>query len=225
MISAMRSKWQKKRILIGETDLDVAYRRIHANSTNASTCIAIVDNISFLCLSLTFGTTPIPAEYTTVSEAAIDLGNDLLGDESWDTDDLNFPHLSLLPQEEKQQSASHISTTEPLEVEITATEASIYGLINDIITIMVDGKHWIDRSKSAAILVIQTLFQPLQPSDPLKRDNPLSLRKLAGEGHLDEHKTCLRWYINTQSLRVFLPEDKQTTCTTDIKEALVSTKI
>ena len=84
------------------------------------------------------------------------------------------------------------------------------GFIDEIIAITVDDKHWIDGAKSASLLVIHTLFRPLQPSEPLKRDDPLSLRKLAGEGQLAEQKTCLGWYINTQSLTVFLPEKKQT---------------
>ena len=71
----------------------------------------------FLCLRLPFGNTPEPAEYTTVSEAAIDIGNDLLWDESWDTYDLNLQHQSLLSQEEKQKSANHITTTDSMSVE------------------------------------------------------------------------------------------------------------
>ena len=63
----------------------------------------IVDELAFLCLRLPFGTTPVPAEYITISEAAIDIGNDLLRDESWDIDDLNSPHRSFLPQEDKYQ--------------------------------------------------------------------------------------------------------------------------
>ena len=116
MISAMQSRWPTKLILIRKTDLDASYRRIHANATTASTCIAIVYELSFLCLRLPLGTTPAPAEYTTVSEAAIDLGNDILRDESWDTDDLNLPHRSLLPQEYKQKSSSHLETADPLAV-------------------------------------------------------------------------------------------------------------
>ena len=91
---------------------------------------------------------------------------------------------------------------------------------DDIITITANDKHWIDRAKSAALLVIHTLFRPLQPSEPLKRDNPLSLRKLVGGGQLAKQKTFLEWDINTHSMRVFLPTDKQTAWTTDIKEAL-----
>ena len=74
-------------------------------------------------------------------------------------------------------------------------------------------------------MVIHALFRPIQPSEPLKRDDPLSLKKLAGKGKLAEQKTCLVWDINTQSLRVSLTEEKQTAWTNDIKEALASTKI
>ena len=122
------------------------------------TCIAIVDDLAFLCLRLPFRTTPAPAEYMTISEAAIDLGNDLLQYQSWDTNDLNSPHRSLLPPEEKQQSASHLTKADPLAVDITATEVSMNGFIDDIITITVDDDHWIDHAKSAALLVIHTLF-------------------------------------------------------------------
>ena len=92
--------------------------------------------------------------------------------------------------------------------------------INGIITIKVDDKHWIDHAKSAALLVIHTLLRPLQLSEPLKRDDPLSLRKLAGEGQLADQKICLNQYINTQSLRVSLPEQKQTAWTNDIKRSI-----
>ena len=121
MISEMQSRWPTKRILIRKTDLNAAYSWIHANATTASTCIAIVDELSFLYLRLPSDTTPAPAEYTTVGEAAIDLGKDLLRDESWDTDDLNLPHRSLLLQEDKHQSEKHIETAETIAVDITST--------------------------------------------------------------------------------------------------------
>ena len=83
----------------------------------------------------------------------------------------------------------------------------------------------IDSAKSADVLVIHTLFRPLKPSEPLKRDDPLTLRKLTGEVQLAEQKTCLSWDINTQYLRVSLTEEKQTAWKNDIKEALAYTKI
>ena len=37
-----------------------------------------------------------PEEFITIIEAAIVLGNDLLGGKYWDTENLNSPHRSLL---------------------------------------------------------------------------------------------------------------------------------
>ena len=51
------------------------------------------------------------------------------------------------------------------------------GFIRDIITITVDDKHWIERAKSADILVIHTLLRPLHPSEPLKREAKLSFKE------------------------------------------------
>ena len=68
MIAAMCIKWPSKCILIGETDLDAAYRHVHANAQIASICIAIVKILAFLCLCLPFGNTPALEEYTTISK-------------------------------------------------------------------------------------------------------------------------------------------------------------
>ena len=146
MISAIWSKWITKRILIGKTDLDTTYFRIHANKTTELICIVIAEEPAFLFLRLPFGTTPTPAEYATISEAAIDLGNNLLQDGSWDTDDLNSLHRSLLQHKEIQNPASHLTMSDSSEVNITATEASMDGFIYDIITIKVDDKK-LDRSR------------------------------------------------------------------------------
>ena len=69
-----------------------------------------------------------------------------------------MPQIFLLPPEEKQQSAIHLEKSDPLSVEIIATEASMDGFIDDIITITVNDDHWVDRAKSADLLVIHTLF-------------------------------------------------------------------
>ena len=49
-----------KKMFIGKIDLDAAYRRIHAKAKITSKCIAIVDELDFLCLRLHFGTKPAP---------------------------------------------------------------------------------------------------------------------------------------------------------------------
>ena len=52
----------------------------------------------------------------------------------------------------------------------------------NIIAITIDDTNWVERARDAALLVIHTIFRPLQYPEPLKMEDPLSLRKLAGEG-------------------------------------------
>ena len=51
--------------------------------------------------------------------------------------------------------------------------------IDDIITIDIDYPVWVERVKNIDLLVIHTIFRPLQSSEPLKWDYPFSLRKIA----------------------------------------------
>ena len=82
-----------------------------------------------------------------------------------------------------------------------------------------------ERAKNADLLIIHTIFRPQKSDEPLKQDDPLSLRRISGEGHISEHKTYLGWYIQTCSLRVFLPLEKDTAWVHDISESLALTKI
>ena len=164
----------------------------------------------------------LPEEYTTTRKTAVDLGNYLLTDESWETTYLNSPHRNLLPEEDKRHSVDNISEVDPLAVNINAKEAYMDGLIDNIIAIILDNKYGIEREKTAALLVSNTILRPLQVSETLKCDNPISIRKLSGEGKLTKWKTCLGWYIHTHSLRVFLPKENQIAWVNDIKETLSS---
>ena len=81
--------------------------------------------------------------------------------------------------------------------------------IEVIITLNIDNTNWVEWAKKAAILVIHTIFWPLQTSDVLNRNEPLSLSRLEEDGHPEEHKTCLGWDIQTLLLQVFLPKENE----------------
>ena len=97
----MQLKWTLKYILKDKIYLEATYQLIHTNLQILPTCIAIVGRFSFLCLELSFGTTPSPEEYTTISTVAIDLRSYLLMDISWswDPSELQSPHSHLLPKD------------------------------------------------------------------------------------------------------------------------------
>ena len=64
--------------------MGATYRRIHANAQITSICIVIFENPALLLKCSPFLMPSAPAEYTTVSKAAIDPVNGLLMDKSQD---------------------------------------------------------------------------------------------------------------------------------------------
>ena len=166
--------------------------------------------LAFLCLHLPFGTTPALVEYTTISKAEIDLGGDLLTDMSWDAKNIQSPHRHLLPREDYLPESETLVKADQLAMNIKSIEAPMDGYIDEIITITIDNPFWVECAKTTAFLVIHTISRRLHLEKPLKCDDPLPLRKLAGEGQLAKLKTCLVWYLQTRSLRLFLLIEKDT---------------
>ena len=138
MIAFMRIKCPSKCILIGKTDLGAAYCHVHANAQISATCIAVSVKLAFLFLSLPFGTTHPPAEYTTTSEAEIDLENDLLSDTSCDATNLQLPHQHLIPREDYLPASEPLFKSDQIVLNINEKEASMDRFIDDIITINID---------------------------------------------------------------------------------------
>ena len=100
-------------------------------------------------------------------------------------------------------------SADKISVDIEYKLAPMGGFIDDIITLTVDDPTWVGRSKNTAFLVIHIILWPLQVPEPLNRDYPLSLQKLAGGWFLSEVKTCLGWVMQTSTLQVFLPKEKE----------------
>ena len=57
-------------------------------------------------------------------------------------------------------------------------------------------------------MAVHSIFRPLDPNEHISRDNPVSLKKLQGEGTPSEFKTMLGWDLCTRRSRIFLPKDK-----------------
>ena len=172
-IADMRNKWPSRRIVIGKTYLDAAYQRVHKNAQIADTCIKIVGKPAFLCLRLPFGNTPAPSEYTIISEAETDLGNNLLADTSRDAKNLQSPHQKLLPREGYLPASDPLVKEDHIVVNIEAKDSSMYGFIDEIITITIDNLRLVECTKNTALLIIYTIFRPRKSDKPLKRDDPL----------------------------------------------------
>ena len=65
-------------ILIGKFNWRTAYRCAHLAGCSAAECITVLDDIALVALPLTFGGTPCPSLWCTISEICTDLANDLM---------------------------------------------------------------------------------------------------------------------------------------------------
>ena len=69
--------------------------------------------------------------------------------------------------------------------------------IDGIIIFTIDYHTWEERSKNLAILMICTIFRPLQTSELHNTEDPPSLCKLEGDSQLTDLNTCLGQDNNT----------------------------
>jgi hypothetical protein len=80
--------------------------------------------------------------------------------------------------------------------------------IDDLTTTIVEMNDNCSRAAAAALLAISIIGRPLNPKDPIKRLDLVSLSKLQAEAALEEHKILLGWKLDTRSLQISLPFEK-----------------
>ena len=78
----------------------------------------------------------------------------------------------------------------------------------------------IERADNADMLALAVGFRPLDPSDPLPRDDPQSIRKMKAEGRLSEIRITLGWLLNTREFKINLTKEKARDWIADINRIL-----
>ena len=205
----MRIQHPELLILLIKYDLDAAYRRLHIIARMAVLAITILKNIAYILLRLPFGVANGPSDYCVISEPVVDLSNDILRDNSWDPSKTYSPLRSKFDKPtQRYDDATPFEPARPLFVPVPYAPAVVDGYIDDLITCVVFTDKWLERAQNAAPLAIHCAFRPTDPSDSLPRADPISERKLKGEGTPDEKKTVLGWDIDTRKFRVYLPRKK-----------------
>jgi len=83
----------------------------------------------------------------------------------------------------------------------------------------------VEHCAAAVPLALHIMGCPLDPTDPIPHDDILSLKKLAGEGRMEERKTILGWEINSRTLTISLPESNHVAWTRDICHLLQQSSV
>ena len=217
------------RILLSKTDLDSAYRRAHVNEramAKSLTWFKCGGNwMLLLCLRLTFGSTPGPSLFSTISESLTDLINALLKCPDWDPAALSSPLQELYPAVKTLGDEIPFSRTKPLSIDIPETSmAKADVFLDDIVETGIDTPPIRARMQGAVALAVDTMSRPVHPSEPLPRGALINETKLAAEGRLEETKIVLGWLLDTRRLKISLPEHKFLAWTTQIGEMISTNK-
>ena len=197
-----------KVILLFKYDFDAAYRRLHVVPDQAVKTIIVIGLMAYILARLPFGVLSGPSRYSDISEGIFDLANDIIMDPTWDPTTLHSPHYTKLQSPEIIDSTVQFTTAKPLAIKIPYRPMWTDGYIDDAITYAVDYSDNVIRAQNAAPLALHTIFRPAIPSEKDIRNDPISERKLEGDGTPSERKIVLGWLLDTRAFRIYLPSDK-----------------
>jgi len=219
-VHRLREAFPKTRIVMSKYDLDAAYRWLHVLPEQTIQYVTVIDKMGYIPLRLPFGVAAGPSIYSTVSETIFDLTNDILQDKSWNREAINSPIKSKLSKPMFLDDTIPFAKAEKLDVYIPLRTTFCDGYIDDFLSIGLDKDDNVQRSQEAPTLAVHTIFRPVHENEPIGRDDPISIRKLNGEGIPSEQKIMLGWVLCTRNSKIYLPKDKELAWTLDIKEIL-----
>ena len=149
-----------------------------------------------------------------------DLAAALLACDEWEPTVLHSRLQHLVPEPVLMDDVPFAQAL-PLVVDV---EPNDYGItdayIDDIPTFAPDLGENRHRASAATLLAMDVFERPVAEDEPIPRDDLASVNKLIAEGGLAEEMTLLGWRINTRSLLISLPDDKQVAWSNSIDELL-----
>jgi len=213
-------------ILGGKSDFKAAYRRVSLQGDIAAKCSIMFENWAVPSFRLTFGGSPCPNHFCLFSELCADIANDLLHSPNWNPLTLSSPHAIKIVPPLLQDLSLDFTPARPLDICLEADDnGKVDIFIDDGMVIVPDLHNNRNRAVQSLLLAIHTLCRPLDPNEPIKRDDCLSLGKLEAEGQLTEKFEILGWLIDTRALTIALPTKKSVRWDADLRAILLRKKV
>ena len=217
---ALRQKFPNKRILVCKFDWGSAYRRINGDGILVANTITTDASGDFanLLTRLTFGGRPHPAMFSTFSEAACDLCNDVADLDEWDPSVCRSPLQDLMGKIQRLDESIPFHPAQPMAVDVEPRPQGYHDVyIDDMIQLFVDCEKFINRAPGIVPLVLHLLVRPSMPDEPIDRNDILAEDKMKAEGAPSEEMRVLGWIIDTRRLQMRLPFDKFTCWSREIE--------
>ena len=128
-------------ILIGKYDFKSAYRRLTTWGHTSAASTTIIDGIAYISLRLTFGGSPCPPLWCSISELITDLANDILECKEWDPSSTHSPHHTKVPSPKLLMATEAFGKARPSDVNIPLrTCGKVDCFIDDLIQVALEKK-------------------------------------------------------------------------------------
>jgi hypothetical protein len=217
-IVSLRRDFPSTRILIAKYDYSDAYRRMAHSATAAAQSVAVFEDIAYIATRLTFGGSPNPAAFCTLSEMIADFANELARSPHFDPSDFTLPETASLDPLPNEDTTTPFAAAAPMTVFIpTNAKALVDAFIDDLVAIFLESERNNRVMQHVVPVGIHCTSRPLHPTDePLPRRSNLSQSKLQAEGRPQEQQIVLGWFLDTRRLQVQLPDDKYLAWTNDL---------
>ena len=202
---------------------------MHLNADGAiQTCTQIPHlDLAIMSTRLTFGGSPNPSKWGTISETIVDLANAIQQDPEWNPDEFCSPSQLLVPLYQPLPPNIPFAPAKELFVEMAIDDkGKCDGYIDDLTGLSVDlpdqdglESENVKRLRSI-LLAIHIVARLGDPNEPVPREVMEALNKLAAEAGPTEQKIILGWLFNTRQLLISLPDNKAIAWTKEIDEML-----
>ena len=229
-IVSARIKYPTSIIYATKLDFKSAYRRCHLHASTAIQSCAQLPSlqIALIMLRLTFGGTPCPYEWSTISELVCDLATAILIDDDWNPNDLYAPDQHLIPPPDFLPSNMPFGQGQELIVDIDINDRGTHDMyLDDIIGLGIDLPNSDNtlRSERAPLLAMHTCARPIHPAEPIPRQDMAARNKLKAEARLSEIKAILGWTWDLRRLIISLPTNKYRAWSEDLQKAISTKRI
>ena len=210
-VVALRLEFPDKRILVCKFDWGSAYRRINGDGVLIANTITTDASGEFanLLTRLTFGGSPHPAMFSTISEATCDFCNDLVSVKRWSPAVCKSPLQDKMGPVKRLEDDIPFAQGRPLAVQVlTSPESFVDVYLDDMVQLFLDTEENLRRSPGIVPLALHLLVRPTAPDEPIKRSDILAADKMMAEGSPSEEMRVLGWLIDTRRLLLRLPNEK-----------------
>jgi hypothetical protein len=185
LVAALREEHPGIPLFICKYDYSDAYRRVAHSPRATAQTIAVLDEVAYVSLRLTFGGSPNPPTWCAISELVTDLANEIAWCSAWDHSAIHSSMMSgTTPSPKRVDSSVPFTCARPMAVCLpSVTKGRVDVFVDDVIHVFPDTPGSLDRLPHVVPLAME-LTSRVHAGDrePIPRRPILSPEKLAAEG-------------------------------------------